>query len=44
MALDYKAKRNERAKEIFHQRKEALQQPIVVPELELEMSMRRKGR
>ena len=31
----YKAKRNERAKEIYHQRKEAFKKPIEMPDLEM---------
>ena len=37
-ALYYKAKRNERAREIYHQRKEALKVPIEMPDFGLEMS------
>ena len=36
--LYYKAKRNERAREIYHQRKEALKRSIQMPRLELERS------
>ena len=37
-AIYYKAKRNEKAKEIYHKRKEALKQTIEIPEIESEMS------
>ena len=39
-ALYYKAKRNERARDIYHKRKEALKQPNEMPEFDLEIPKR----